>query len=305
MNVEMIPLDQIAVGDRLRSVDPDWVALIAASMREHGQRVPLEVRKLNVSKALERTGKKYELIAGAHREAALREIGADTAACVVLKVTDLEAQLLEIDENLCRRELSPLDRATFLAERKRVYEELHPETKRGGDRRSDQSEEVFALIASFTTATAERLGLTKRAIEIAVARHRNIVPDVRSKIAGTWIADSGAQLDALAKETPEMQRRIADFIAQWPGIRQVGEIVRQIENRPKAKPPTAYQKFIGVWKVADAGGRSAILDYLRPEVVNSFEDFWHRASAEERSHIIDFLSPQHHRIGRDAAQEAA
>lgn len=292
MNVDIIPLDQIEVGERLRSVDADWVSLIAASMREHGQRAPLEVRKLKVAEATKCGGKKFGLIAGAHRKAALHEIGADTAACVVLKVTDLEAQLLEIDENLCRRELSPLDRATFLAERKRVYEELHPETKHGGDRRSDQSEEVFALIASFTTATAERLGLTKRSIEIAVARHRNIVPDVRQTISSTWIAGSGAQLDALAKETPEMQRRIADFIVQWPGVRQVGEIVRQIENRPKAKPPTAYQKFISVWKVADVGGRSAILDYLRPEVVNAFEDFWHRASAEERSHIIDFLSPQ-------------
>ncbi len=297
MNVDIIPLDQIEVGDRLRSVDTDWVALIAASMREHGQRAPIEVRKIG------RSGK-YALIAGAHRLAALREIGADTAACVVLKVTDLEAQLLEIDENLCRRELSALDRATFLAERKRVYEELHPETKQGGDRRSDQNDKLVVLIGSFSEVTAEKLGIDKRTIERAVSRFRHIAPDVRSKITGTWIADSGAQLDALAKETPEMQRRIADFIVQWPAVRQVGEIVRQIENRPKAKPPTTYQKFIGVWKVADAGGRSAILDYLRPEVVNAFEDFWHRASAEERSHIIDFLSPQLPGYRADA-QEAA
>jgi ParB family transcriptional regulator, chromosome partitioning protein len=297
MNVDLIPPDQIEVGDRLRSVDTDYVALIAASMREHGQRAPIEVRKIG------RTGK-YALIAGAHRLAALREIGADTAACVVLKVTDLEAQLLEIDENLCRRELSALDRATFLAERKRVYEELHPQTKHGGDRKSDQVANLGDLIGRFTEETAEKVGMSERSVQRAIARFSSIMPDVRSKIAGTWIADSGAQLDALAKETPEMQRRIADFIVQWPGVRQVGEIVRQIERRPKAKPPTAYQKFIGVWKVADAGGRSAILDYLRPEVVNAFEDLWHRASAEERSHIIDFLSPQLPGYRADA-QEAA
>lgn len=297
MNVEMIPPDQIEVGDRLRSVDADWVTLIAASMREHGQRVPLEVRKVG------RSGK-YALIAGAHRLAALREIGADTAACVVLKVTDLEAQLLEIDENLCRRELNPLDRATFLAERKRVYEELHPETKNGGDKRSDQNDKLVVLVGSFSEVTAEKLGIDKRTIERAVSRFRHIAPDVRSKIAGTWIADSGAQLDALAKVTPEMQRRIADFIVQWPGVRQVGEIVRQIENRPKAKPPTAHQKFIGVWKTASASDRHVILDYLQPEFVKAFPNFWERLSADNRSFIVDFLSP--HLPGyRADAQEAA
>ncbi len=297
MNVDIVPLDQIEVGDRLRSVDADWVALIAASMREHGQRAPIEVRKIG------RSGK-YALIAGAHRLAALREIEADTAACVVLKVTDLEAQLLEIDENLCRRELSPLDRATFLAERKRVYEELHPETKHGGDRKSDQACNLAHLIPSFTEATAQKLGLDASTLRRSLSRFSGIMPDVRQNIAGTWIADSGAQLDALAKETPEMQRKIADFIVQWPGVRQVGEIVRQIENRPKPKPPSTYQKFLSLWKGTGLAARLSILDYLRPEIVNEFENFWDRASAEERSRIIDFLSP--HLPGyRAEAQEAA
>ena len=39
------------------------------------------------------------------------------------------ALLAEIDENLCRAELSAAERALHLAARKRLYEALHPQTK--------------------------------------------------------------------------------------------------------------------------------------------------------------------------------
>ncbi|MFT8664020.1 MAG: hypothetical protein ABF772_03195 [Acetobacter orientalis] len=51
----------------------------------------------------------------------------ENAWCVVKNVNDDEVELLEIDENLCRRELSALDRATFLTRRQDVYQKLHPE----------------------------------------------------------------------------------------------------------------------------------------------------------------------------------
>jgi ParB family transcriptional regulator, chromosome partitioning protein len=258
MNVDIVPLDQIEVGDRLRSVDEDWVALIAASMREHGQRAPLEVRKIG-------RGGKFALISGAHRLAALREIEADTAVCVVLKASDLEAQLLEIDENLFRRELSPLDRSTFLATRKEVYEALHPETKHGAAPNGGKVLKLEDFAASFSEETAARLGISRQTIERSVARYRNIVADVRQKIAGTWLADSGSQLDELARLTPGQQRQVADFALQWPGVRKVSEIIRQIERRPAPKPATTLEKFLGLWRKANKQERQQIIDHLAPE----------------------------------------
>ena len=184
MNMQMIPLAQIDVGQRRRAIDPDNAAVIAASMQEIGQRQPIEVRKV----AKPKDGKLYVLVTGAHRMKAMEIAGIEEAQAIVVKASEIEAQLLEIDENLCRHELNELDRATFLAKRKEVYEALHPETKHGGDRKSDQVAELCHLIPSFTKATAEKLGLSARSIRALVARYNNIQPDVREKIAGTWLS---------------------------------------------------------------------------------------------------------------------
>lgn len=264
MNVIEIPISDIYTGPRLRGVDRAWVSLLAASFKEQGQRQPIEVRKLKVTEAMECGGKHYALIAGAHRMEGLEEAGIEKAFAVVKTANQIQAKLLEIDENLCRRELSPLDRATFLAERKEVYEQLHPETKHGGDRVSEQSEARFGLV-SFTQETAEKLGLTARSIEIAVARYRLIAPDVRVQLATTWVADSGRQLDLLAKLGPDDQRKVAQIVLQGGETRSVADIIKVVKGTPPPKARDDYSAFLAVWKRASTADRSKIVEYLSPQ----------------------------------------
>lgn len=124
LGLQSIPLADIDVSGRLRMVDPDHAALLAENMRQVGRlRQPVEVR--------ERKGGGFKLIAGGHRYRAVEMLGWSEIEAFVFDASDDEARLAEIDENLVRHDLNPLDRAVFLAERKALYEKLHPQTKAG------------------------------------------------------------------------------------------------------------------------------------------------------------------------------
>ncbi len=75
--------------------------------------------------------------AAGHRFEAARNCGHQTIRAEVYdSLSDDEAELIQIDENLIRANLSDAERILHVARRKELYEKLHPETKHGGDRRS-------------------------------------------------------------------------------------------------------------------------------------------------------------------------
>ena len=65
-------------------------------------------------------------------------------------------------------ELTVLERAEHLKRRKEIYEAKYPETKHGGDRRSEEAKSRrndFVLIPSFAEDTAAKLGVSPRTYE--------------------------------------------------------------------------------------------------------------------------------------------
>ena len=191
LGLEEIAVDRITVPKRLRAVDPAWVDTYAESIDRQGLQQPVQVRQ---------TADGWELIAGAHRLAAVRQLGRATIAASVWEATPDEARLLEIDENLYRRELSPFDRAKFLAERHTVWLRLHPEAapgKAGAAKRHHAAANL--AVASFATSAAEKVGLSERSIRRAIALWNALSPAVREMIEGTDLADDGGFLAKVAK----------------------------------------------------------------------------------------------------------
>src|SRR5690606_27712287 len=72
------------------------------------------------------------LVAGATRLAAVKMLGWEHVEALEIKGDDLDAELVEIDENLMRAELSPSERAAHLARRKAIYEEKNGKAKAKG-----------------------------------------------------------------------------------------------------------------------------------------------------------------------------
>jgi hypothetical protein len=69
-----------------------------------------------------------------------------------------------------------------------IYAELHPETKHGGDRKSDQ---VANLATRFTASTAEATGKPERSIQRAAARGEALGDDLGA-VTGTSL-DKGVE----------------------------------------------------------------------------------------------------------------
>ena len=256
---ELIPVDHIDVGARLRTIDMDWVQWIAVSMREMGQQTPIEVRP--------GTGGRYLLTAGAHRLAAVKFNRQALVEAKIVEVSDLEAELREIDENLFRRELSELDRSTCLARRQEVFWELHPETKRGiaGAVGRWMGEKNL----SFASETGDKLRISSRQISRSIARFTKIVPDVREKIAGTWIADNGSILDALVRVEPSDQRRAVTIMLRMESppknVKAALAEINGVADAPKDVDAEQLAALQRKWKDAGRQAKNLFLDWLIAE----------------------------------------
>ncbi len=254
-----IPVGRILVANRLRAVDADYVQLLAASMAETGQHTPIQVGSPNAAG-------EHRLIAGAHRHAAALVAGLPSLQAIVFTGSELEARMLEVDENLLRRELSELDRAVFLAERKALYEALHPQARHGGDR-SKQVEENFHLPgqASFAAETAKKIGVSPRQVRTYLMRAR-IEPELRAQLAATRWADHGATLDALAKAAPLMRAKlVAALTRPMDPARNIAAALAEAEprlNPQRSADDEHLARLMTAWRKAPKRARDMFLGHL-------------------------------------------
>ena len=222
--LQSLPVGEIVVGDRLRKVDPAWVEVLADSMRDVGQIAPIAVRQTFRPGELRPT--QWTLVDGAHRIEAARLLGWAEVAVHVTTV-DARAELREIDANLIRNELTALDRARFLAERKRLYERLHPETERGANYDPERGGFGESSTKSqsgqpghtgdaprFSADAAEKTRLSERTIRRAVQLAERLNPDAVELLAPLPVADKEAELRRLAATDPAHEQvRVAKMLA--------------------------------------------------------------------------------------------
>lgn len=209
MNSESIPVALCYPPIAARTVSDSAVLALAESISETGLLNPITVRRVKKSRAGQVVDA-FEVIAGLHRLKAFRKLSRETIPAFVQDMDDARAELAMIDENLCRSDLSPAERAAAHARRKAIYQQLHPESKHGAAGNGRTKEKLSGQLGhstpapSFDEAAAKATGQSERAIRRDVARGEAIGPSALAKVVGTTL-DKGDELDALAK-LPESQR---------------------------------------------------------------------------------------------------
>ncbi len=202
MLTQTVPIIRVDVQRRLRPLQRSRVKSLAESMTEIGLLNPISVRA---------AGDEYVLVAGRHRLEAARALGWKEIAATIVVLDDLDVRLAEIDENLIRNELTDLERGEHLAERKRLYLQKHPETKRGGDQKSEDARSKrnhFASIPSFAADTATKTGKTERAIQQDVQIAERLAEDVKAAIGDTPVASAKTVLLGLSRLGHSAQREV-------------------------------------------------------------------------------------------------
>lgn len=262
--MEILNLDPelIQVAERLRAVDPDYVALLVESMRQRGQDTPIRVTMPDEAGF-------HRLIAGAHRLAAARVLGWASIDAMPFEGTPDEAELLEVEENLMRRELSELDRAAFMAKHKMLWERLYPQTRHGGDKRRKPSRQVgdmtpHPVAERFSAVIAKKLGWSERTVQRAVTRYGALSAEIRARLANTWLADNGSALDDLIGRgeplTEIEQHAVLDLLLEPTSkVRNVNLALRQVRRLPA--PDTAGAELNALKAAWKRAGRKARQDF--------------------------------------------
>lgn len=100
-----LPISQVesCASQPRKQFDPDALADLADSIREHGIIQPLTVRKLQSGY--------YQIIAGERRWRAARMAGLDQVPAIVIEADDRKAMELAMIENLQREDLNPMEEA--------------------------------------------------------------------------------------------------------------------------------------------------------------------------------------------------
>jgi ParB-like chromosome segregation protein Spo0J len=253
-HILLVPVADIAIGDRLRAVDEQWAQALGQMMLVDGQKTAIEICRLPG-----RTG--WTLVAGAHRLTGARHVGMAYLKAIEVDNDAMERRLREIIENLHRKGLDPLDRAAFVGdmhELLRLKAGISPDQSaqsiaanaRWQKAIKSDADDASAMIADaygWTDEIAQYLGYSKRTVENDLVLRRRLMPlDLtRLRQANHPILRNGTQLLALAKLDERIRAEVIGLLCAGT-VRSVSEAIALLGQKPKKSPSDkALSAFIG------------------------------------------------------------
>ncbi len=257
-------ISSIHIGERLRPIDMDYAEAIAASMSEHGQISPIMIRKTPAKK-----GTPYTLVAGGYRTTAATLLGWTEIDAIVVKADAVEAQLLEISENLYRNELNPLDRAIFVMKYRELWEEKHGKINPKGGRPSEKHRNDYGVIFAggreLSERVKERFGFGQSTYEKVTSIGKNLDPVLRQAVRGTTAENDQSQLLTLAKLPREDQIAVAAALKHTPDVKKVLAFTKPpalVTTPPATSQSTILTKLIAAWNEASEETRDGFLEHI-------------------------------------------
>lgn len=282
MERRWIQIENIYIGSRHREPDMAKVREIAKSISEVGLMNPPAVMLRDGIVIDGEVGDNTPvLIYGRHRLIALQELGETSVECIVHDVDDLHAELMEIDENLARAELSPAQEAAHIARRQELWRKINgrddSETGRNSPSLGGRGNTEFAAEVAAVVGNGRNPESVKRDVNLKIARARELKDDIH-RIAGTSL-DKGVEMDALIKLPEPKRKELIERAAAGEKVSarpapapkpmtadkaldvMAKDIVAASEPPPWADEEDQFRALCRAWGDANGGARMRFLEW--------------------------------------------
>jgi ParB-like chromosome segregation protein Spo0J len=287
----LVPLSDIRIPEqRLRGAIEEFIPAMMESVASVGQIIqPPTIRPDELDIA------SFELVCGRQRIEAARRMGLGSILCRIVQLTDSEAQLWEIDENLIRNGLSPAQEAIYVDRRKELHEREFGKAKARGATAANaamgrQSNVSAKLADAFTSDTAQKTSKSERTIQRIVQRAAEIGRANLTRLTGTAL-DRKTELDALARLPPIARETLIERAEAGMEV----SAVRERESLAALDPPMASASDNasgpGFAKDADAFAENSV-DPIDSEAaeLEALKVAWINASDSARAKYLQWLA---------------
>ena len=225
----LVPISEIKINAGRREADPEGVQELVDSISKVGLLNPITIDR------------EHTLIAGLHRLEAAKLLDWTEIECTISSLEGLLVELAEVDENVVRKGLSAVEYSDLLLRRKEIYETLHPETKNGGDRKSEKIRIAKCnsdFAKPFIQDTAEKLGVHPATVARQIQTAKNLTSEAKDIIRDTGTKITKKDALKLSRLEPEQQRDAASQLAAGE-IKSMGEYHPAPAEEPQPpEPPT-------------------------------------------------------------------
>jgi ParB family chromosome partitioning protein len=219
--VEMLPIDSLKVKSTYLRTETN-IEKLKKSIETVGLINPLIINENN------------ELIAGGRRYSALKELGFTEVPVLKVYKNDLEQELISIDENLVRKDLTKMEFEKCLNRGREIYEELFPQALKSEeeDLSTPEGLQIHEDLPndkrSFIDLTAEKTGLSKKVIKSAIDRDAKSSKKVKELRAYGEL--NASQTNELIKLNEKEQDQVVEIIKD-KSAKEVKALVKNIKEK--------------------------------------------------------------------------
>ena len=189
------------------------------------------------------------ILAGARRYQALLNLGYTEAPVMVVDKNQLEKELVSIDENLVRKDLSKIEIESHLRRAKEIYQKLNPDAdlevvKEEEDTDAPKVKKVVLPAEKFLQMVSEKTGLSPKQIHEAINRDEMAASSVKdARLKGEL---SLSQTNEIVRLNKEDQKAALEHIKELP-VREIKKFVKianveGVQKAIKATPNLPNQK---------------------------------------------------------------